>query len=92
MSNPFLGAMVIVAGVIGYYVDYVFVKFLFRLGSGVAEWLGGPEIVGTGIGLLLTILTGTIVLGIFFFSSIGIYAGYSMIIGRPWGFPRMKRG
>ena len=91
MANPFLGAIIVLAGVIGYYLDYLFVRFLFRLGSGVAEWLGGPEIVGTGIGLLLTILLGALILGIFVFSSIGIFAGYSMILGRPWGMSRRWR-
>jgi hypothetical protein len=91
MTNPFVGAVIVVAGVIGYYIDYLFVRFLFRLGSGVAEWLGGPEIVGTGIGLLLTILLGTLILGIFVFSSIGIIIGYWMILGKPWGVPRRWR-
>jgi hypothetical protein len=90
MANPVLGAILIIAGVVGYYIDYIFVRFLFRLGSGIAEWLGGPEIVGTGIGLLLTILLGALVLGIFVFSTIGIYGGYSMMIGRPWGMPRRR--
>ena len=77
-----------IAGLVGYYIDYIFVSFLFRLGSGVAEWLGGPEIVGTGIGLILTILLGGLLLVIFVLSSVGIYAGYSIIIGRPWAMPR----
>ena len=77
-----------IAGVFGFYVDYVLVRFLFRLGSSIAHWLGGPEIVGTGIGLLLTVALLGVVIGIFAFSSIGLYMGYSIILGRPWGLPR----
>ena len=81
--NPVIGAILVIAGAVGYYMDYVLVRFLFRLGHGIAEWLGGPEVVGTGIGIALTLLALGIVIGIFVFSTIGIYVGYGIIIGRP---------
>lgn len=81
MASDLLGAIIIVISVLGYYVDYLFVRFLFRLGAGIAEWLGGPEMVGTGIGLLLVLFLLGLVVTIFVVSSIGIYAGYAMIVG-----------
>jgi hypothetical protein len=86
--NQALGGLLVIGAVAGYYMDFLLVRFLFRLGQGIAEWLGGPEVIGTGIGFLLVLLLMGMILGIFIFSSIGLYAGYSMIVGRPWHLPR----
>ena len=92
MANPFYGVILVIASLFGYYIDYLFVRFLFRFGHGIVEWLGGPKVIGTGIGLLLTLLLMGLILGVFTFSSIGIYVGYSITVDRRWRvFPRRRR-
>ena len=87
MVSQIAGALAMVAGLVGYYVDFLLVRFLFRFGHGVAKWLGGPEVIGTGIGLLLIVLFLGVIVGIFAFSSVGIYAGFGMISRHSSGFP-----